>query len=125
MDYPVNPYNKESQPLSHYLQEHKNWGTFFDNAFAPINDAYAPKQQPVPGLPFSTPQTASRRPAGPLMTREEVAALMAAPLTPAQRAHIAEADARVAAMERAEERKAAIWIAVFVVVALLVVLRWH
>lgn len=80
MDYPVNPYNRDSQPLSHYLQEQKNWKTFVDDAFAPINEAYAPKQQPIPGMPFSRQSATPRRAAGPLMTREEVVALLRAPL---------------------------------------------
>lgn len=125
-EYPVNPYNKESQPLSHYLQEQKNWKRFFDHAFAPIHEAYGPKPlPPIPPMPFPASSAPASRATGPQMTRAEVAALMAAPLTPAQRAHIAEADARIARMERARDRNAVIGLAVFVLVVLLVIARWH
>lgn len=107
MEYPVNPYNRESQPLSYYWQEQKNWKTFFDGAFAPINEAYTPKAQPpAPAMPFPAAGTpSSSGPPRPLMTREEVAALLAAPLpascTPAP-VHVPadEDDARTAATHR-------------------------
>lgn len=114
MEYPINPYNKDSQPLSHHLQEQKNWKTFFDTAFAPINEAYTPKAQPpAPAMPFPTAGTpSSSGPPRPLMTREEVAALLAAPLPWDQEAFNARLDAELAEKERRQDRNMAIGIVV-------------
>lgn len=77
-----NPYNKESQPFDWAWQNQKMWA----DAFAPIQELLKPqppKEQPSPPMfpaPFPSPSAPVQQPRVPLMTREEVRALLAAPL---------------------------------------------
>jgi len=76
-----NPYNKESQPFDWAWQNQKMWA----DAFAPIQEMLKPqppKAQASPPVfrPLQPPAAPIQRARVPQMTREEVRALMDAPL---------------------------------------------
>lgn len=77
-----NPYNKESQPFDWAWQNQKMWA----DAFAPIQELLKPAPPPKQSCPPPFPAPFQRatapvpQPRVPLMTREEVQALLAAPL---------------------------------------------